>query len=102
VVLTEKEGKGRKIGQVQLICTEWHAVLVSMCQVGFGCVVLIQDSKEELNEFVYSIDANLKLFRFPFMSNLVQLQSCLPEVIYIYTFKMENMIEVLRVWQFTG
>lgn len=73
-----------------------------MCQVGFGCVVLIQDSKEELNEFVYSIDTNLKLFRFPFMSNLVQLQSCLPEVIYICTFKMENMVEVLRVWQVTG
>lgn len=46
--------------------------------------VLIRDSVEALNEFVYSVDANLKLFRLPFISDLVQLQSCLPEIIYKY------------------
>lgn len=46
--------------------------------------VLIWDSVEELNEFVYSVDANLKLFRLSCISNLIQLQSCLPEIIYKY------------------
>lgn len=46
--------------------------------------VLIRDSGEELNEFVYNVDANLKLLRLPFISNLVQLQSCLPELLYKY------------------
>lgn len=46
--------------------------------------VLTQDSGEELNEFVYSVDANLKLFSLPFISSLLQLQSCLPENIYKY------------------
>lgn len=46
--------------------------------------VLIQDSLKELNEVVYNVHVNLKLFRLPFISNLIQLQSCLPEMIYKY------------------
>lgn len=63
--------------------------------------MLIRDSVEELNEFVYSVDANLKLFRLPFISNLVQLQSCLPELIYKYFHngKESRVVSVLgRDW----
>lgn len=63
--------------------------------------VLIQDSVEELNEFVYSVDANLKLFSLPFISSLLQLQSCLPESIYKY-FDNQKKVEVLRFWRGTG
>lgn len=65
--------------------------------------VLIQESVVELNEFVYSVDANLKLFRLPFISNLSKQLSkavCLRSSINIFT--TEKRVEVLWVWRRIG